>query len=358
MEIKRNFSIKDLNTFEIDVNAKIFTEVNTEEELKEVLKKFKKEKIFILGGGSNTLFVNDWDGLVLKINVKGKKIKKEDETYVYIECKGGEIWDDLVRWSVNQNFSGVENMVMIPGTVGGGVAQNIAAYGQNITDVLYEIVIWDIENEKEKILKPEDCDFKYRSSKFKNEWKNKFIITTVIFKLKKETKELELSYHERAGRYGSLLEELQTFAKEPYSIQDVMQAVLNQREKRLPSVDDYGTCGSFFQNPVVSLKKLKELEKRIPDLQSYPVEDLKYEKKQKKEKEEFVKIPAGRLLDELGWRGKWCCDVGVSEKHALCVITNKNAKGKDVLEFTQKMKNSVKEKYGVELKEEVNVVES
>ncbi len=351
---KKNFSIKSLNTFEIDVKAKFFVEVNTREDLKEVLKAHKDEKVFILGGGSNTLFVNDWDGLVLKINIKGKEIVKEDEEYVYVRCSGGEIWDDFVRWCVGKSFSGIENMVMIPGTVGGAVAQNIAAYGQNIIDVLFEIEVWDIENGKEKKLKPEDCDFKYRSSKFKNEWKNKYVITDVIFKLRKETKELELSYSERAGRYGSLLEELQTFAKEPYSVNDVMQAVINQREKRLPSVDDYGTCGSFFQNPVVSLKKFKELEKIVPNLQSYPVEDLRYGNENKDE--EFVKIPAGRLLEELGWRGKWCCDVGVSEKHALCVVTNKKAKGKDVLEFTRKMKDDVKQKYGVELKEEVNIV--
>jgi len=140
----------------------------------------------------------------------------------------------------------------------------------------------------------------------------------------------------------------------PYTLKDVMQAVKNQREKRLPSVDDWGTCGSFFQNPVVSLKKFKELEKRIPDLQSYPVENLKYEKGKKQEK--FVKIPAGRLLDELGWRGKCEKNVGVFEKHALCVVTNKKAKGKDVLKFTEKMKKSVKDNYGIELVEEVNIV--
>ena len=355
MDIKRDFSIKKLNTFEIDVKTKYFVEVETEDDLKEVLKEFKNEKIFILGGGSNTLFVNDWDGLMLKISIKGKEILKQDKEFVYISCKSGEVWDGFVRWTVEKNLSGIENMIMIPGTVGGGVAQNIAAYGQNIIDVLSEIEVWDIENEKEKTLKPGECDFKYRSSNFKHKWKNKYVITKIVFKLKKETKELELSYHERAGRYGSLLEELQTFAKEPYSLKDVMQAVINQREKRLPSVDDFGTCGSFFQNPVISLEKFKELEKIIPELQSYPAQDLKYENGE--QKQEFVKIPAGRLLDEIGWRGKWDGNVGVSEKHALCVVTNKDAKGKDVLEFTKKMKESVKEKYGVDLIEEVNVVE-
>ena len=355
MQIKKNVSIKNLNTFCVDVKTKYFVQVETVEKLKKVLRNYKDEKIFILGGGSNTLFVNDWDGLMLKIDIKGKKVKKkEDENYVYVECNSGELWDDFVHWTVENNYAGIENMVMIPGTVGGAVAQNIAAYGQNITDVLFEIVVWNIKNEKERILKPENCNFAYRSSNFKHEWKNKYIITKVIFKLKKESGDLELSYHERAGRYGSLLEELQTFAKEPYSLKDVLRAVKNQREKRLPSVDMCGTCGSFFQNPVVSLKKFKELQRKIPDLQSYPVEGLNYEKGEKQE--EFVKIPAGRLLDELGWKGSWDGNVGVSEKHALCVVTNKKAKGKDVLKFTRKMKKSVKESYGIELVEEVNIV--
>ncbi len=353
MKIKKDFSIKHLNTFGVDVNAKYFAKVDTFLELKKLLKKYSGEKVFLLGGGSNTLFVNDWDGLMIKINVKGKKVKNENENYVYIECYSGELWDDFVNWTVKNNYAGVENMVMIPGTVGGGVAQNIAAYGQNITDVLFEIEVWDIENEKKKTLKPEDCNFAYRSSNFKHDWKNKYVITKVIFKLKKESRDLELSYHERAGRYGSLLEELQSFANEPYSLSDVAQAVKNQRKKRLPCTDLCGTCGSFFQNPVVSLEKFKELEKKIPELQSYPVENLNYGKKEKKN---FVKIPAGRLLDELGWRGAWDGNVGVSEKHALCVVTNKEAKGEDIIKFTEKMKKSVFDNYGVKLVEEVNIV--
>ncbi len=277
MKIEKNFSLKDLNTFGVDIKAKYFVEVTTLNELKEVLKRYKNEKTFLLGGGSNTLFVNNWDGLVLKIDVKGKKVIDEDKENIFIECFSGEVWDEFVNWTVENNYAGIENMVMIPGTVGGGVAQNIAAYGQNITDVLFEIKVWDIENEREKTLKPQDCDFRYRSSKFKKEWKNKYVITKVVFKLKKESKDLELSYHERAGRYGSLLEELKSFAKEPYSLKDVAQAVRNQREKRLPSVDTCGTCGSFFQNPVVSIEKFEELKKKISDLQSYPVEDLSYE---------------------------------------------------------------------------------
>lgn len=354
MKIKKNFSIKDFNTFSIDIKSKYFVEVDNVEDCKEVLKKFGDEKIFFLGGGSNTLFVNDWDGLIIKINFLGREIKDEDDEYAYVNFKAGEEWDDFVNWAVGNNYAGVENMVMIPGSVGGAVTQNIAAYGQNITDVLFEIEVLDVNSGEIIFLKPEECDFRYRSSKFKNEWRKKYVVVSATFKLKKNAQTFELSYHERSGRFGSLMDELKSFAKEPYTLKDVSKAVRNQREKRLPAVEDYGTCGSFFKNPVVSMEEFKELEKKIPDLQSYPPEDLIYKKSDKKE--EFVKIPAGRLLDELGWKGKCDCNVGVSEKHALCVVTNKKATGREVLEFIESMKKSVKDSYGVELEEEVNIV--
>ncbi len=345
VDIKKDFSIKNFNTFCVDVKAKFFAEVNSLDELRWVLNEMKDEKLFILGGGSNTLFVNDWDGLVLQINIKGLSVKKEDKENVYVECFAGEVWDDFVKWCVEKNYAGVENMVNIPGSVGGGISQNIGAYGQEIKDVVSEVLVFDVEKKLEETLKAEACGFEYRFSNFKDKWKERYVIVKGVFKLRKESDNLELSYKERAGRYGSLLEELQSFAKEPYSLKDVMEAVQRQREKRLPSVDDWGTCGSFFKNPVVRLKKFEELSKKISDLQSYPTEDP-----------EFVKIPAGRLLDALDWKGKWNCNVGVFEKHALCVVTNKKAKGKDVLDFIEKMKKSVKDKYGVELKEEVNIV--
>lgn len=345
VDVKKDFSIKNFNTFCVDVKAKYFAEVDSLEELKWVLNEMKKEKIFILGGGSNTLFVNDWDGIVLKINFKGMKKREENDKEVYVECFAGEVWDDFVKWCVERNYAGVENMVDIPGTVGGGISQNIGAYGQEIKDVLDEITVFDIKENSEKKLKPEDCNFEYRFSNFKGEWKDRYIIVKGVFKLKKESKDLNLSYTERAGRYGSLLEELESFAKEPYSLKDVMEAVQRQRKKRLPSVEDWGTCGSFFKNPIVKLEKFNQLSKKISDLQSYPTE-----------KSGYVKIPAGRLLDALGWKGCWDCNVGVFEKHALCVVTNKKAKGKDVLSFVEKLKKSVKENYGVELEEEVNIV--
>lgn len=347
MNIKKNTSLKDYNTFKVDVKAKYLAIPQTIEEIKEVLEKFKDENLIILGGGSNTLFTKDWDGLVLIPKLKGINVVKEDEKYVYVQASAGEIWDEFVRWCVKNDYAGIENMVMIPGTVGGGVSQNIGAYGQEISKVVEKINILDIKTFEEKVIKPEECGYGYRKSNFKNIWQNKYLITSTIFKLTKHTKEFELSYHERAGRYGSLKEELDSFAKEPYSIQEVMEAIIRQRGKRLPSVEEYGTAGSFFANPIVTVEKFNKLSKIIEELQSYPAEGYS---------EEYLKIPAGRLLDELGWKGKKIGNVATFERHALCVVTNMKATGKEILDYIQAMKKSVMDEYGVELISEVNIV--
>ncbi len=344
MKIQENFSIKDFNTFGVDVKAKYFVEVKDIDELMKCLQKFKGERVFFLGGGSNTLFVNDFDGLIVKVDFKGIEVKSEDMDFVYVNAKAGEVWEDFVNFCVERNYGGVENMSMVPGSFGGAVSQNIGAYGQGILDSLFEIFVFDIEKKKEIVLKPEDCGFEYRNSKFKNEWLGKYLVVSATLKLKKNCESFEMSYHERAGRYGSIVDELKLFTKEPYTLKDLKVAVERQREKRLPSLDDFGTCGSFFKNPIVNEEKAKQLEKEIDGLQIYPDEYGN------------VKIPAGRILEELGWKGKWEGPVGVFERHALCVVTNKKASGKQILDFVEKMKSSVRDAYGIELVEEVNIV--
>lgn len=347
LKIEENTSLKNYNTFKVDVTAKYLAIPQTIEEIKEVLEKFKDEKLIILGGGSNVLFTKDWNGLVLIPKLKGINVVKEDKKYVNVQASAGEIWDEFVRWCVKNDYAGIENMVMIPGTVGGGVSQNIGAYGQEISKVIEKINFLDIETFEEKVIKPEECGYGYRKSNFKNIWQNKYLITSTIFKLTKHTKEFELSYHERAGRYGSLKEELDSFAKEPYSIQEVMEAIIRQRGKRLPSIEEYGTAGSFFANPIVTVEKFNELSKIIEELQSYPAEGYS---------EEYLKIPAGRLLDELGWKGKKIGNVATFERHALCVVTNMKATGKEILDYIEAMKKSVMDEYGVELTSEVNII--
>jgi UDP-N-acetylmuramate dehydrogenase len=246
---------------------------------------------------------------------------------------------------------------MIPSSIGGAVSQNIAAYGQNIMDVIESLEAFDLEGRVFKTFTNEECEYEYRSSVFKTKYRNRFIIISAIFKLNKVAEELETSYHERASRYGSLESELQTFAKEPYSIQDVMKAVQNLRTKKLPSIEEYGTCGSVFANPIVTKERYLELAKEIPELQSYPVNKLDYSRKDWFDiDEEYVKIPAGRIIDYLGWLGKWEGNVGVYDKHALCVVTNRKATGKEVFDFLEKIRQNVEDEYAIELEYEINII--
>jgi UDP-N-acetylmuramate dehydrogenase len=224
-------------------------------------------------------------------------------------------------------------------------------------DVVDSLYAFDLEKGNFKEFSNEECEYDYRSSIFKKKYKNRFIVIYSIFKLNKVADELETSYHERASRYGSLEEELQKFSKEPYSIQDVMKAVQNIRTRKLPSVDEYGTCGSVFANPIVTKDKYFELAEKIPELQSYPVDKLQYSRKDWYDiDEEYVKIPAGRIIDHLGWLGKWEGNVGVYDRHALCVVTNRKAKGKEVYNFLEKIKKDVKDKYDISLEYEINII--
>lgn len=357
MNILSSKSLKELNQYSVDVSAKYFVEIANEKDITDLVDSgyLKKERVLILGSGNNILFTTDFDGIVIKPCLLGKDIAKEDERYIWIEVSCGEDWDTFVRWCVKNNYQGIENLVDIPSSIGGAVSQNIAAYGQNIMDVIESVNTIDLKTGNRKIFSNKECKFTYRNSIFKSKEKNRYLITSAIFKLKKESNDLEISYFERKSRYGSLEDELKSFAKEPYSIQDVMQAVINQRKKKLPSIKEYGTCGSVFENPTVTKEKYVSLCKEISELQSYPVEKLVYKKDYKGEEKEYVKIPAGRIIDELGWRGKWKGNVGMFEKHALCLVTNRKATGKEIYNFLEEIRKDVKKKYNVNLNYEINI---
>lgn len=359
MEIFHNKSLKELNQYGVDVKAKYFVTLNSLEDLDELKDSelLKEDRILILGEGNNILFRGDFDGLVIKPEFKGKKIVKEDDKNVWVKIYSGEDWEKFVEWAVENAYQGIENMTMIPSSIGGAVSQNIAAYGQNIMDVIESLYAFDIKKKEFKEFSNEDCKYEYRSSIFKTDYKNRYIIIYAIFKLNKVAEELETSYHERASRYGSLESELQTFAKEPYSIKDVMKAVQNLRTKKLPSIDEYGTCGSVFANPIVTKDRYFELSGKIPELQSYPIDKLQYTRKDWFDiDEEYVKIPAGRIIDHLGWLGKWEGNVGVYDKHALCVVTNRKAKGDELFDFLEKIRKNVKDEYNIDLEYEINII--
>ncbi len=341
MKIQENISLKPFNQFGVDVQPKYFAQPKTVGEVQDLVGKKEFKNKLILGGGNNILFIGDFDGLVIKPEIKGKKIIEEKEDEVLVKVGAGENWDKLVRWAVDNSWGGIENLVEIPAAVGGAVSQNIGAYGQEVSDRVEKVEAVNLKTGDKKIFDKKDCLFKYRSSVFKEDLKNKFLITFVWFKLTPVSAGYELNYE-----YESLKQELKKQANPPYSLKQVMEAVAAQRQKNLPDIKKYGTCGCFFTNPVVTREKFEELKKKMPDLVSYP----------SGKGDDWLKIPAGKLIDELGWKGRWQDNVGVSAKHALCIVTRRQASGQEIINIAEKIRQDVLDQFGVELDFEVNIV--
>lgn len=356
--IKHNYPLEHLNTFRVAVKTKQFVNINSEIALVQLIKEQSVDfsSIYLLGDGSNTLFTKDFPGTVLKIGIPGIEIISETNTHTTIRVGAGENWHHLVMWSVDRNLSGIENLAYIPGTVGAAPVQNLAAYGQTFEDVFIEAAAIDLVVGKPVLLGKDECGLAYRTSRFKHEWRGKYVITAVTIQLAKMP-EYDTSYHGRFG-YESLASYLAQIKSPPYTPKDVAQAVINQRKEKLPEVSEYGTCGSFFVNPFISIKKFHELEQELADLQQYPITKMEYNRLDWHDtgQDEIIKIPAGRLLDELGWKGKWIGNVGTFDKHALIVVTNGHASGDEILSFTDQMKQSVQNTYGIDLISEVNIV--
>lgn len=357
MKIEKNYNLSKLNTFGIPALAKFFVEINDEAELRDLfaLPEFKNNKKMFLGGGSNILFTKDFDGIVIKVSIIGKKIMEENDKTILLEVGAGENWHDLVSYAVDHNFGGVENLAYIPGTVGAAPVQNIAAYGQNFSEVFDSLDAFDIENGKIRKFDKSQCQFGYRDSIFKKEMKSKYMILKVRLRLSKNP-QIETSYYQIGIARDSIKEELQKIATPPYAIKDVYQAVVNIRKRKLPDPAKTPTVGSFFLNSVVSRQKYEELKKEVTELQCYPPDQLHYKNDPTLEKEEFVKIATGRLLQELGWLGKWEGNVGVHDRHALVIVTNGKATGEEVVNFAEKIKKSYLDRYGLKLETEVNLI--
>lgn len=359
LTVKENEDLSRHSTMRVGGIAKYFIEIHSEEDLKNFVnfyKNNKAEKLVIIGEGSNTLFTGDVDGIVLKIMHKGIEIIEENDEHTTIKVMGGENWHSFVEYCVNKNLSGNENLAFIPGTVGAAPVQNIAAYGQVQEDTFLKLDAFNLETgEIEEFNEPE-CEFKYRSSIFKAEKAGKYIINSVTYELKKVSEYIpDSTYH---SRYESLSGVLEEIAEKPYTLKDIFNAVIEIRTRKLPLVRDLGTLGSFFMNPFVNKEQLKKLQERWPDIQYYPVDKMQYPglDDPNLKDQEIVKIPAGWLLEELGWRGKMEGNVGTYKNHSLIVITDGPATGSQVLEFMSKMKKNVLEETGVELNSEINVV--
>ena len=359
MEIKKDYNLTKLNTFGIQARASFFVIVHDIQEIQElsITSIFKENKKFFLGGGSNILFTKDFDGLVVKISILGKKIIEDNEQNILLEIGAGENWHDLVTYAVNKNWGGIENLAFIPGTVGAAPVQNIAAYGENFSDVFESLEAFNTETGQIEKFDKEKCEFGYRDSVFKRKIKGQYIILKVNIRLSKNP-QIETSYYQIGINRDSIREELQKISSIPYTIRDVYQAVVNIRKRKLPDPAKIPTVGSFFLNSVVSKKKYEELKKEVTELQCYPPDQLHYKNLNSTDlqREEFVKVATGRLLQELGWLGKWEGNVGVHDKHALVIVTNGKATGVEVINFAEKIQKSYFDRYGIKLETEVNLI--
>lgn len=331
----QNVSLKEYNTFGIDVKTSKLINVETIKELHEFLS--LKEPFFLLGGGSNMLLTKDIDTTTLHINLKGIEVLSETDSHVKVKAQAGENWHDFVLWCIDQNYGGVENLSLIPGNVGTSPIQNIGAYGVELKDVFYKLKAIEISTGKRKIFDKEECNFGYRNSVFKNELKGKYIITSVIFNLTKSKHTLNTSY-------GAIQSELSKNAIENPTIKDVSNAVISIRQSKLPDPKDIGNSGSFFKNPVVEKQVFDAIQKEHPNAPSYPVSGT------------HIKVPAGWLIEQCGFKGKRFGDAGVHAKQALVLVNYGNATGKEIFSLAEHIQKTVKQTFGIDLEMEVNII--
>jgi UDP-N-acetylmuramate dehydrogenase len=336
MIIENNISLTHLNTFGIEVYAKEFVVIKTHQDLIDLISQrdLTKEKFLMLGGGSNILFTKDFEGLIIKIEISGIELINEDDQHVWLKAGAGVAWHDFVLHTINKGWSGLENLSLIPGTVGASPIQNIGAYGVEVKDVIEEVVGVDISTKKVNTIKASDCHFEYRSSVFKKTLKNKFLITDVVFRLRKHP-ELHIEY-------GAIQDQLKRENIEHPTIREVSNAVINIRRSKLPDPQVIGNAGSFFKNPVVTEQKLTELKATYPSIVSYP---FNYQ----------YKLAAGWLIEQAGWKGHRENNVGCHQMQALVLVNYGAATGAEVLSLAHKIQDSIKQKFGVELEMEVNL---
>lgn len=331
--IERHFSLKNYNSFGIEVETEFFAAISNEAELIEVLKSNGNKPFRVLGGGSNVLLTEDYKGLTLVMQNKGISILEETASHVLIEVQAGENWHELVLWALENDFGGIENLALIPGSVGAAPIQNIGAYGVELSSVFHRCKALDLESLSFNEFDKAACEFGYRSSVFKTRLKGKAIITRVQFKLSKKN-------HQTHTQYGTLQASLQ--GKE-MSIQNIAASVIAIRKSKLPDPAQIGNSGSFFKNPVIPVNQFKQLQENYPEVPHYP------------DTADKIKIPAGWLIEKLGYKGKRFGDAGVHEKQALVLVNYGNAKGVELLNLAQQIQEQVLQNFGVQLEVEVNI---
>lgn len=336
LKIKNNISLKNYNTFGIDAKARHFISVKTVDELISVLKLKEYPDKFILGGGSNMLLTGNVSALVVHINIKGIEIISKRHNTVIVKANAGENWHEFVLWSLDHGFGGLENLSLIPGNVGAAPIQNIGAYGVELKDAFVSCEAVEVLTNKIISLSLKECKFGYRDSIFKRE-KGRYIITSVTFKLTE-------SIHTLNTSYGAIENELNSLNIQSPTIKDVSNAVISIRKSKLPDPNEIGNSGSFFKNPVINKANFNKLQLSFPDIPCYEVSD------------EEIKIPAGWLIEQCGFKGKRYGDAGVHIKQALVLVNYGNATGKEIMALAKKIQASVKEKFDIEIAPEVNII--
>ena len=337
IQFQQNVSLKSFNTFGIDATAKRFAAIASVDELKEVMESIhSNDNIFVLGGGSNILFTNNFDGVVIKNELRGIQLLNEDEKHFYVKAAAGESWHQLVMHCVANNYAGVENLSLIPGNIGASPIQNIGAYGVEIKDVFYQLEAYDVKEKALVTFTKEDCNFGYRESIFKHKYKGRFVILNVTFQLDKNP-----LFH---TEYGAIQQELERMNVSQLSIAAISQAVINIRKSKLPDPVIIGNAGSFFKNPTIENEPFFALKNEYQNIVGYATNNGK------------TKLAAGWLIEQCGWKGYRNGDAGCYDKQALVLVNYGAATGKEIYQLSQQIIESVQQKFGVTLEREVNVV--
>lgn len=337
MEIFKNYSLKNYNTFGIDAIAREFVSITSIDELKDALSNNTAKSKLILGGGSNMLLTKDVDAMVIHINLQGKEIVFEDVNDIYIKCNAGENWHQFVLFAIENNWGGIENMSLIPGNVGTTPVQNIGAYGAEIKDVMISCEALNVNTFELVTFSNTQCNFGYRESIFKAEAKDQFIITSVTFKLTKNN-------HIINTNYGDILGELQSKNILEPTIKDVSDAIILIRQKKLPDPKELGNSGSFFKNPILSKNEFATILQNHPDIKFFDISPTQ------------VKVPAGYLIEQTGMKGYREGDAGVHKNQALVLVNYGNATGQEIVNLSKLVQQKVFEKFQIKIEPEVNIL--
>lgn len=336
MQVLENFPLKDLNTFGVAANARYYAAFDSLASLNAILREFSRQPLLILGGGSNVLLTKDFDGLVLKNEIRGTTVVAEDDEFVFVKAGAGENWHQFVLHTIDQGWGGLENLSLIPGCVGASPMQNIGAYGVEIKDVFEQLTAFHLTERSNYAFRAQACEFGYRESVFKRKYKGQFVIADVTFKLRKQPV-LNTSY-------GAIASELKARGIEHPTIRDVSDVVISIRQSKLPDPKETGNAGSFFKNPSVTIPRFDALKKKYPDIVAYLNPDG------------TMKLAAGWLIEQAGWKGYRLGDAGVHARQALVLVNHGHATGAEIVALSEKIIASIREKFGVELEREVNIV--